>query len=682
MDATAVEPLPSSPRTRTSGADRLHVVLTTEGTYPHYKGGVSTWCQTLIEQMPEVDFTLWALMMNPHIAEQYVLPPNVVEFIGLPMWGVEEPLEYTPSVPAARVVSLSRATTEKRVAGGFVPLLEELLRQIGSPSFDPLRFADLLHQMHGWFAENGYRESFRSRSTWLAAKAVLLENSNLPYDEPLPDELVHSPERGPTLAEGRKRLHELRSLPPATEQSRSIGENLLPTLNDATEGLRWLYRLLMPLNFPIVRADIVHSSAAAFCGIPAILSKLEHGTPFLLTEHGVYMREQYLAIARFGYPYHLKKFIIQMVAAISRTCFTLADQVSPVCQYNARWELRNGVEPSRLRVIYNGVDPQVFTPRPVARPSVPTVVTLARIDPLKDLETFLRVADQVRRRVPDVQFLHWGPAIDREYEQKVRNLWEQLHLQDTVRFMGATDDPAGAINQGDVVVLTSISEAFPYAVVEALMCGKPVVATDVGGVGEALDGTGMLTRPGDAEGFADAVVRILALDASSRASLAEACRKRALDLFTVGASIDAYRRSYLDLARVARPVRAVGVEELVGVTTSDGGRFDYVPAAWDSGLVAAATVRDVAENEDVMRPRIRAIPGEPGPVTSSGPPQMLDRLVHPDPAVRRLAALEVAERGGLEAIGELGDLLAGDPDAEVRAAALAALASVLERKAS
>ena len=139
---------------------------------------------------------------------------------------------------------------------------------------------------------------------------------------------LSDPERAPTPIETRLNLRRLsRRLPPAPPGGATIHH--LPTLNDATEGMRWLYRLLMPLNFPTVEADVVHSSGAAFCGIPAILSKLEYGTPFLLTEHGVYMREQYLAIGQYGYPFYLKKFVVQMIAAVSRTCYAMADQVSP-----------------------------------------------------------------------------------------------------------------------------------------------------------------------------------------------------------------------------------------------------------------------------------------------------------------------------------------------------------------
>ncbi|MDA8379680.1 MAG: GT4 family glycosyltransferase PelF [Actinomycetota bacterium] len=740
--ADAVTGAPGSKLLGSRHGGRLHVALTSEGTYPHFKGGVSTWCHTLISQMPEVDFTLWALMMNPYVSEQYELPSNVVDFVGVPMWGIEEPAEYTRAIPASRMVGLSRTTTEHRVAEGFPVLLEELMREIGSVAFDPYRFASLLLRMHEWFEENDYRATFRSRSTWEIAKAVLLETNVSDVGAPGSDlatllsseELRRSPERGPTFAEARERFRGLRHVERPEEGSMERDAHL-PTLNDATEGLRWLYRLLMPVNTPIVQADVFHSSAAAFCGIPALLSKLSYGTPFLLTEHGVYMREQYLAIGRYGYPYHLKKFIIQMIAAVSRTCFAFADQVSPVCHYNSRWELRNGVDASRLRVIYNGVDPAVYTPRPVRRPAAPTVVTLARIDPLKDLETYLAVADEVRRQVPDVQFLHWGPAVDAEYNDKIRALHKKLKLEGIVHFLGVTEDPSGAINQGDVVVLTSISEAFPYTVVEALMCGKPVVATDVGGVREALDGTGTLTRPGDVGALAEGIVRFLRMDRESRAVLSTQCRDRALRYFTVSAAVEAYRSTYRRLAELPRrplveiptlPSEAAPAPEFAPTTVAAGvvaatpaatlgvqvpAAAGVEPGEWATSPATAAVGAD--EAPVIVAPGTAAVPlaetvpsavpdevvaptpepvtvpavetvvvsaGETAVTTSPTELPLLERLAHPDPAVRRAAVLDARVAGGPGAMAALGDVLARDPDVEVRAAALAAMASMVARE--
>ncbi len=57
------------------------VLLTTEGTYPFHKGGVSTWCHVLTQQLSEVDFKILAIAANPYLQKHYELAPNVIDLI-------------------------------------------------------------------------------------------------------------------------------------------------------------------------------------------------------------------------------------------------------------------------------------------------------------------------------------------------------------------------------------------------------------------------------------------------------------------------------------------------------------------------------------------------------------------------------------------------------------------------
>lgn len=696
----------SEPRAETSD---LKVVLTTEGTYPHFRGGVSTWCETLLRGMPEVDFSIWALMMNPFVSAQYDLPNNVGHFSGVPLWGVEEPAEYTVDMPAARVVSLSRRTHERDVKEKFVPLFDQLLRQIASPDFDPGRFGQLLYDIHLYFKRNDFRQTFRSAATWETFKRFLLESSGAGSDDYEEEEYIAANERV-SRDEIKSSIRQLFN-PPHPKEPEQNGD-YLPTLADATEGMRWLYRLMTPLDFPIPDGEVVHSSAAAFCGLPGVLAKVEKGTPFIVTEHGVYMREQYLALGRYGYPYHLKKFLMQMIVAVARTCFHFADQISPVCRYNTRWEILNGAPVDKIRVIYNGVDPVAYSPRKVSRPSAPTVVSVARIDPLKDLETFLRVAEVVRQHIPNVQFLHFGPVSDEEYEKKVKDLWKELKLQDTVKFMGSTDNAAEAFNMGDLTLLTSISEAFPYTVIESMMCGKPVVATNVGGVSEAVEDVGLLARVKDVDGMADGVLRLLRLDAQSKAELETACRDRALNRFTIQAAVEGYRITYRRLADQAREEsrrRTAAAEaaeaqrqELpaaVGYTgpmqatqPSPGTVVQQAPSDTTAVHQQAPQIAPQVESAEPHSPEITApessvepsaVEAVPTSTPSAGPSASVTQqdprsmLRHPNAESRIQAVGQIGQAvPPQEATRLLSDVLRTDPDPRVRAAAASALTSL------
>jgi glycosyltransferase involved in cell wall biosynthesis len=275
-----------------------------------------------------------------------------------------------------------------------------------------------------------------------------------------------------------------------------------------------------------------------------VIAKLRDGTPFLLTEHGVYIREQYLAVSRQNYSYHAKAFLLNLIVAISRMNCHFADQISPVCSYNKRWEIAHGAAEEKIKVIYNGVDPHLFLPRETHRRRATVVVSAARIDPLKDLETLIRAAAQVRREEPEVEFLVYGSISNQEYYADCIELRKSLGLENTVSFVGHSEVPWEIYNQGDIVALTSISEAFPYSVIEAMACGRPVVASDVGGVSEALEGCGLLVRPQSPDAFASSVLSLLR-DQESRSDMGREARDRVLNTFTMDRFIREYGESYL-----------------------------------------------------------------------------------------------------------------------------------------
>jgi glycosyltransferase involved in cell wall biosynthesis len=272
----------------------------------------------------------------------------------------------------------------------------------------------------------------------------------------------------------------------------------------------------------------------------------------ILTEHGVYLREQNLFLSRFRRLFFCKQFLLNLITAVVRANYHFADVVTPVCHYNTRWELAHGTPQQKIRVIYNGVDPDVFAPAPRPVDARPHVVATARIDPLKDIETFLRVAARVRETHRGVRFTVFGAVADREYFDRCLALRRELQLDDVVAMGEATSDVVGAYADADVVLLTSISEAFPYSVIEAMSCERAVVASDVGGVSEALEDCGILVKPRDDAAFAAAVTRLLD-DRTLRERYASRARRRVLEEFRLSSSVSAY----LDLYRELGHQRAV-----------------------------------------------------------------------------------------------------------------------------
>jgi len=480
------------------------VLLCTEGTYPFMGGGVSTWCDILCRELEEYDFTLYAVTGEPEVRLQYELPPNVRAIAHVPLFGTYEPAEVLLSDVAPRVLAARRrATTDRAVAAGFVPLLRRLIAALGAPS-SPDDDGRLIWELWSWFAEHDWRRTWKAAPTWEAFREAAVQ--------------THDPnEPEPTIAE-------------------------------VAGAMRWLSSYLVPLSAPIPRTDIVHTTIAGFPGLAGIVAHHEHATPYVVTEHGVWVRERYIAVSTGPFSAYSKRFLMGLSAHLARVNYRIASVVSPVTGFNRRWELPYGAPDERIVTVPNGIDPSMFTPapKPAATAGRPVVVAAARVFPLKDLETMIRSAVVARAEIPDVLYRVYGSLdADVPYVARCRELIAELGLEDTFEFAGHHAKPADLYNEGDISALSSISEGFPYTVLESMACARPVVATDVGGVREALDGYGILVRPGDHVAFGEAVVTLLR-DSTLRTRLGRQAREAVLARFRTAHSVDGYRRFYAD----------------------------------------------------------------------------------------------------------------------------------------
>ncbi|MCR4440826.1 MAG: GT4 family glycosyltransferase PelF [Peptococcaceae bacterium] len=493
---------------------KIKVMLTTEGTYPFHQGGVSTWCDILVHKMSGVEYVIYSIIMNPYVTRKFNLPLDST-LIKVPLWGTEEPSEHL-TTPFSQVYLAKRRTDENVVRSHFAPLFVSLIEEIISPQKDTKKFGFILSELHKYFQEYDYKMSFKSELIWNLYKKMMLAYT-AGYD---------------------KKMEE-------------------PSIFGLIQSLGWIYRFFNIINTPVPRVNVTHSAAAAFCGLPCVLSKIQHRTPFLLTEHGVYLREQYLSLSKRGYPSFLNTFLVRLINSITQLNYAYADQVSPVCHFNTRWERTFGVKQETIKVIYNGVDSRVYSPAPTLRKNkYPTVVVAARVDPTKDLLTMIRAAGAVKKSIPDVRFIVYGSVTVPEYLDECLGLVNELDLSENFIFAGHTDDMPAAYRSGDVIALSSMSEAFPYSIVEAMMTGKAIVATDVGGIKEALGDAGMLVRPQNWEQLASSIIRLLE-NPQMRQTLGDEARQRALNYFTIERVLELYLNSYRQLARRPEEFRAV-----------------------------------------------------------------------------------------------------------------------------
>lgn len=183
-----------------------------------------------------------------------------------------------------------------------------------------------------------------------------------------------------------------------------------------------------------------------------------------------------------------------------------------------------GCPAARVFVIPNGVDTGRF--RPLREPDglrqqlqlgagTPVVAIVAALRPEKNHELFLQSAARVRQTLPEAAFLVIG---DGPRRSALEAMAHELGVGGAVRFLGTRSDVPELLSLVDVLVLSSHMEANPVSILEALACGKPVVATRVGSVPESVrDGeTGYLVPPGDAEQLAARVADLLAAPERAR----------------------------------------------------------------------------------------------------------------------------------------------------------------------
>lgn len=504
---------PPAAASRTDASDLApieppRVLLVAEGCYPMGWGGVSTWCDALIRRLPEVPFHVLAIVAQPGLTEVFDRLPNRMSLTTVPLWNVHQVSEAWPDATMRSLQEARHRTTDSAVREKFVPPLSRFVRALLEPEADLDQFAADIHALHQFLLARDLATAMRHPAVW----DLLVEQGRRPMDD-----------------DGDPRS-DLR-------------------LWELTTAFQWITRWLFPVARPFPEVDVVHLAMAGVCSMAGVAASLEHGAGLLLTEHGVYLRERYLAEAERRDSHFLKTLALGFALRMTQVTYRLAQQISPCCDYNQRWELSAGADPAVLETIYYGLDIAEYRPEPRPPSDRPTIVWVGRINPLKDVETLLRAAAVVARQRPDVLFRLYGGAQteDADYHARCLKLHADLELDHNVEWAGYTDEPTVAYREADCVVLSSVSEGFPYSILEAMFCGRPVVASAVGGIPEQIRDTGMTVEPRNPEALGAAILDMIA-DPERLKALGEAARMRATTEFGLTRFTGVHRASYLSLS--------------------------------------------------------------------------------------------------------------------------------------
>lgn len=494
------------------------VCMLLEGTYPYVSGGVSTWVHQMLTALPEYQFALFFIGSEKasNLKFKYKLPSNVVS--------VKEVYLHEPAQSRTRITTAPNALCERLLAE-----LRQFLFARPQGSDETAAFLGISRQILELSKSCSFESLWNHPGVWSLVCEI--------YER-------HAPE-----------------------------ESFLDFF--------WAVRALCEPIWKVIAATdsvpparMYHSLCTGYAGFAAGLASSNFDSAYLLSEHGIYVRERVAELQKarwitdppvirpnlYRHPATLRLIWIEFFKLLGRFAYQTANYVTSLFQNNARAQSAFGADPRRIEIIPNGIHVADFYQMRGKRKAQrllhygrKNVGFLGRVVQIKDVKTLLKCARLVINALPDAQFLIAGP-MDEEpsYAAECQTLAHHLGISSQVKFMGPTN-AEDFLTELDVMLLTSISEGLPFVVLESFAAGIPIVSTDVGACRELIEGRlnekpsfgtgGFVVPVGNAEMLADALIRILT-DPLLGDQMGDAGRQRAEVHYARDTVVNRYRQLY------------------------------------------------------------------------------------------------------------------------------------------
>jgi polysaccharide biosynthesis protein PelF len=460
------------------------VCLLLEGTYPFVRGGVSAWVHQLIVGLPRLEFALVFIggRRADYAEAKYKLPENVTHL---------------------ETHYLEDACKDRRP------------RRVNLPA----RKLAATCSLHEYLKAGGSERGFEGEDLPALERAVdsMLTTLERPQGLDVDDFLF-----GSGAWEFMREAH-------------LAGDHTTPFVD-----YFWTLRLMHAPVFQLARianqvppARAYHSISTGYAGLLGTFLERRRQRPLILSEHGIYTKERRIDLNQAewldelrpirsrefkGGAAAIRRLWIRYFEGLGRLTYRSANPIISLYGGNRQRQQQDGALESRTRIIVNGIDPERFSLGREGRGAeIPHVIGLiGRIVPIKDVKTFIRSIQLIVRDLPDAEAWIIGSSEeDPAYGEECRALAQSLGLGECVRFLGH-QNVVEVLPKLGLLMLTSISEAQPLAVLEAFAAGVPCVTTDVGACREQIEGQSEEDR---ALGAAGTVVPFADHQALSRAAL-------------------------------------------------------------------------------------------------------------------------------------------------------------------
>ncbi|MEV5430188.1 DUF3492 domain-containing protein [Streptomyces sp. NPDC052701] len=510
----------------------MRIGLLTEGGYPYVSGDAALWCDRLVRGLARHEFDVYALSRSERQEDGgwVPLPPQVGRVRTAPLWTAE----------GDGVVYGRRARR---------------------------RFEECYGELAAVVCSSGPTATGQAAS---ALEADRFGNALYGLAELARDEggLV-----GALRSEAAVRALERACRAPGA--LRAAREARVPELLAVAAHLE---RVLRPLSLDwyedegLGAVDLCHAASGGTAALPGLLARHFCGVPLLVTEYGARLRAHYLTSTEASPA--VRSLLAALHGGLAAEIYRRAALVTPGNAHTRRWQERCGADRGKLRTVHPGMDAAPFAAvgESASCSDPDTLVWVGRVEPAKDLVSLLHAFAEIRKEEPGTRLRIVGAPSGPEgaaYLGHCRALAAQLFPDEAagphavgdnpVSFeeIGGPDlpTPADAYASGAVTVLSSVVEGFPVHLVEAMLCARATVSTDVGAVVEVVGGTGLVVPPRNPRALAQACVSLLR-DSERRERLGAAARARALELFTVERNIAAFDAIYLEVVS-HHPVRRV-----------------------------------------------------------------------------------------------------------------------------